>query len=72
MSHRKTTLSTLRREAKRVGAGSVLVWHRNREFDLRWRACAGVIEVLGDSERDARRVLHMILRALPDGALKEG
>jgi hypothetical protein len=72
MANGKVTLAELRKEAKRVGAGTVMVWHAKREFTLRWHAHAGVIAICGDTERDARRVLHKILRALPDGAMKEG
>lgn len=73
MSNGKVTLAELRREAKRVGAGELIVYEQKHDMpDLRWHACTGVVDVCGDSESYVRRTLHMILRALPDGALKEG
>lgn len=79
MKNGKVTLAELRREAKRVG----LVDGRARFYDgmteIMGRPFVDIgstdsvdMRVFGDSRMNARRRMLKLLRALPDGALKEG
>lgn len=76
----KITLAELRKEAKRVGCVETQ-WGFARDGMSDWSdvpfVCVYVgstqsLEVSGASRMDARRRMLRLLRALPDGALKEG
>jgi hypothetical protein len=71
MTNGRVTLAELRREAERVGAGEVYecVYMAVERMGT---VSAGWLEMNGKSKMDARRRMLRLLRALPDGALKEG
>jgi len=70
MANGKVTLAELRKEAERVGAGTNI--HEHSVHGLQSWFRVAYIEVTAGSRNGARRRMLKLLRALPDGALKEG
>lgn len=61
-------MAELRRESKRVGTDELNEWSVLGDHVF----TAAYVEVSGGSRSKARRRMFNLLRALPDGALKDG
>jgi hypothetical protein len=68
MTNGKVTLAELRKEAERVGDDALDEY----AFSGTHTFVAGYLKVTSNSRNKSRRRMLKLLRALPDGALKEG
>ena len=68
----KVTLAELRREAERVGLVGESVSESPAPICQGWGIGFGDYAAFGKTRMGARRRMLNLLRALPDGALKEG